>query len=192
MIRLALMLLTVSILVLQGRGEEPRADRLPGTGAAKVVWVYPFNQRTSAAFPGLGDVLGAVVGTLKDEQRFNLIPFGFATSLKPLAEDRLVEATAENRAWAERFVKRAHPRNGDAEPALGKAFGLEPAEIWLLADDDLGEQIVKRIRELNRRKRVTIHAVALVEKADAPEFVFETQLKQIAEENGGTFRRLGK
>lgn len=192
MIRLALMLLTVSILSLQARGEEPRAPRLPGTDAAKVVWVYPFNQRTSAAFPGLPDALSAAIAALKDQQRFNLIPFGFATSLKPLAEDRLVEATAENRAWADRFLKRAHPRNGDAEPALRQAFSFEPAEIWLLADDDLGEQVVKRVRELNRRKRVTIHTVAMVEKADAPEFVFETQLKQIAEENGGTFRRLGK
>jgi hypothetical protein len=50
--------------------------------------------------------------------------------------------------------------------------------------------LATKARELNRAREIRINTISFVNEKDMDELEFEKELKAIAKENGGTFRRV--
>jgi len=69
---------------------------------------------------------------------------------------------------------------------LTQAFRLEPDTIFLLTDGEFDREIVGHIERLNRDKQVRIHTICFIYSNGEP------MLKEIARDNGGTYKYVGE
>lgn len=136
------------------------------------------------------------VKALKPTQGFNII---FFTGGEPQALDnrRLVPATPDGKKRAYDFIEqmRTGPQTNPI-PAIEMAFAQDVELIYLLTDGDFNfdvnanEQVLAKIRSLNKDGKVKINTIALVGDEDeqaSQKRMFVELLKQIADENGGRF-----
>lgn len=126
------------------------------------------------------------INRLKPAQSFYVLFFNDETY--PLYHPRpakgLQTATAANKAKAGRWINSRRPfSTTDPDLALQQALEMKPDVIFLLTDGELDEpdRVRRSIREHNTSS-VTIHTIAF------ENFEASGTLKQIADENHGTFQ----
>ena len=150
-----------------------------------------------------GRQLLKTIGELREPTQFNVITFAGSPNFW---EKGLKPATETHRRRAARWVsKQLLPRGGtNTYDTLLRALHENPEldTLYLLSDGlptagkaTVPEQILARVRDLNRLRRVRIHTIALLlgappdeerggvgETADMTDF-----MRRLAEQNGGTF-----
>jgi hypothetical protein len=141
-------------------------------------------------FASLRGELNQAVIRLTPIQSFGITFFGDKQA--NTLHSQLVMATPENKLRATNFLEDVTPR-GETNPlpALELAFKQKPQLIFLLTDGDFpdNEVVLTRIRQLNRDRLVKINTIAFVNEADT-DTAFIALLKQIAIENGGTYKHV--
>jgi hypothetical protein len=109
-------------------------------------------------------------------------------------DSNLLMATPENKIRAEKFLDDVIPK-GETKPIPGieLAFKQKPELIYILTDGDFpdNEAVLKRIRELNRDKKVKVNTIAFVSDTDT-DTAFMDLLKQIAKENNGVYKHVAE
>lgn len=157
--------------------------------ARSVVYVMDRSGSMSDTFSLLQRELMRAIGSLNDEQLFNVIWFneGKAKELFP----RLKKATLENKRDAFAAIKEIVP-SGQTDPmdAVRRALNYRPDVMFLLSDGDFGEQnrrIISTIAQRNKGRATLINTIL---------FVYDTMgdgenvLRQIAVANGGVFKHV--
>jgi uncharacterized protein with von Willebrand factor type A (vWA) domain len=115
-------------------------------------------------------------------QRFQVL---FFSSGEPLAlpRGRLLDATRENKDRTREFLDAVLPASGtDPSAAIRRAFALRPEVLYILTDGEFEPAVVDLVKELNADGRARVHTLALLYREG------EAALKQIAAQNGGTYR----
>jgi Mg-chelatase subunit ChlD len=109
----------------------------------------------------------------------------FDGGAEKLPANNMLAATPKNVSWAEDWVK-SRGMGGGTDPceALKSGFNLKPDTVWLLTDGQFNDEAgaLGVIRRGNSKKSVRINTFAFMDR------VGERVLKQIAQENDGTYR----
>lgn len=160
-----------------------------GQNARSVVYVMDRSGSMTDTFTLLQRELMRAVGSLNQEQLFNVLWFneGKATELFP----RLKSATIENKREAFDAIKSIVP-SGQTQPidAVKRALSYQPDVMFMLSDGDFGEdnkRLIGLIRQANTGRRTRINTIL---------FVFDTigsgerVLREIAESNGGAYKHV--
>jgi hypothetical protein len=125
---------------------------------------------------------------LPPEAQFQIIFYNLQPEMMNVggAAKRLVRANDQGKRLASQFMDRTTPDSGTEHlPALKMAISMEPDVIFFLTDaDDLRAGDVKTSTDLNKG-RARIHTIAF---GIGPEVDGESQLRNLAEKNGGTHR----
>lgn len=160
-----------------------------GRKANSIVYVLDRSGSMSDTFESLRSELLRTVGSLAEDQMFNIIWFsdGPATEFSP----RMAPATIENKRKAFDAVRRIVPK-GQTEPvdAIRRGFNHQPDVIYLLSDGAFGEEndnVIRLIREKNRNKQTVVNTILFVEDTGGDG---ERVLRAIAEENGGSYKHV--
>jgi uncharacterized protein with von Willebrand factor type A (vWA) domain len=131
------------------------------------------------------------IDILQPIQAFNVLFFRDEKVLTA-SQSQLLMANPENKRKTYDFLGEVESRGGtDPVPALTMAFRQRPQLIYLLTDGDFpdNERVIRKIRELNREKRVKVNTIAFISSSDEDAVKgFVAVLKQIAQENGGQFK----
>jgi hypothetical protein len=161
-----------------------------GPGAHSVAFLCDASGSMLNKFASLRGELNQAVIRLTPIQSFGITFFGEKQA--NTLNSQLVMATPENKLRATNFLEDVTPR-GDTNPlpALELAFKQKPQLIFLLTDGDFPDNalVLTRIRQLNRDGHVKINTIAFVNEADV-DTAFIALLKQIAKENGGTYKHV--
>ncbi len=181
-----------------GLGDRDRAGGGPvgslwgvgeGQVAESIVYVMDRSGSMGDAFSLLQRELLRAIGSLEEDQLFNVIWFNEGTGEE--LSKRMLAATFDNKRDAFRAIKRIVP-SGQTEPidALRKGLGYRPDVMFLLSDGDFGEdnnRIMQIIRQKNKKKKTRINTIL---------FVYDTVgdgervLRAIADANNGTFKHV--
>ena len=96
---------------------------------------------------------------------------------------RLIEATERNKHLAFEFIDGIIAQ-GETDPseALRRAFAEGPDTILVLTDGEFDPQVARLVKDLNKDGKVKVHTYGFLYKTS------EAILKQIAAENGGTYK----
>lgn len=118
---------------------------------------------------------------MTEEQKFYIVFFSDRFLAMPATS--LVAATEESQARYLRWMSDV-PSGGQTDPegAIQLALQLDPDVIYFLSDGEFKYGLVKRIAAMNRTG-VTIHTVCFGGTEDK-----NVSLRQIAEQNGGTYQ----
>jgi len=133
----------------------------------------------------------AIVG-MSPEQSFGLVFFQNFKCAELNIE--LLPANAANKHRAALFLEGVRIESKtNPIPGLEAVFLQNPEVIYLVTDGDFPDNaaVLKKIRELNKDKKVTIHTIAFVGQADS-DTDFITLLKTIAAENRGQYRNVNE
>ena len=160
------------------------------------VFVCDATGSTSPKFTALRVRLSRTIQNLRPAQSFDVLFFGgngtssFSGWLKQPAN--LVVATSPNKNRFSEFFAAVVPHGSDSPlAAVEMAIQEQPDVIYLLTDSlDESDKVAKRIRELNPDRKIRINTIAFLNNDEIKHHVdvsFKEGLKQIAEENGGTF-----
>lgn len=160
-----------------------------GQHARSIVYVMDRSGSMGDTFELLQRELLRAIGSLEDEQLFNVIWFNEGPGAE--LSKRLLAATLKNKRRAFGEIKRIFP-SGQTEPidALRKGLSYRPDVLFLLSDGDFGEdneRIMKIISKKNKDRATVINTIL---------FVYDTMgdgervLRAIAEANGGTFKHV--
>ncbi len=160
-----------------------------GQLARSVVYVMDRSGSMGETFSLLQRELMRAIGSLNDDQTFNVIWFNEGPATQ-LAEEML-PATIGNKREAFRAIKRIFP-TGQTQPVDAVRLGLthKPDVLFLLSDGDFGEnnqQVVKMINQKNKRKATMINTILFVYDAGGDG---ERVLRAIAEANKGIFKHV--
>ena len=118
---------------------------------------------------------------LEDHQKFFIVFFNTASHPQP--KDGLIRATDENKYLVKKWVMQQVPSGGtDPLESIERAMKKRPEAIFILSDGNFDFSVVTAVETLNTQFDVPIHTVAFVVDAHT--------LKQIAEENQGTYRHM--
>ena len=118
---------------------------------------------------------------LEDHQEFFIVFFN--TKSHPQPKDRLIRATDENKALVKKWVMQQVPTGGtDPLESILRAMEKGPEGIFVLSDGNFDFSVVTTVGTLNKQFSVPIHTIGFVADAHT--------LKQIAEENQGTYRHV--
>jgi hypothetical protein len=153
------------------------------------------SMRQDGAFDAAKKELMRSLSSMKPKQRFHISFFGEEVeSLKSQdgdVEKYPVYATPENLSRAYDWLNRVLIQKGwPPNDALTKAIQMQPDGIFLLFDGDTKVDVAKFLRKANRSDdilsadvaRVPIHVIHFCNES------FQRQMRQIAEENAGTYR----
>lgn len=175
-----------------GGGIGPKAPFIGMSGnATRVAFVCDASGSMLSEFDSLRVQLRISVNKLKPIQFFNIIFFQNQGAMA--LADNLIPATAENKRKAEEFLLNVGAANRtDPLPAIEKAFSHNPRPqlLYLLTDGEFpsNDEVIKKIKDLNRNKKVLINTIAFVNRDDT----YERVLRKIADENGGDFRYVSR
>jgi hypothetical protein len=159
-------------------------------GAGTVVFVLDrsVSMGPSGALARARRELAACLRALPEFVRFQVIPYNKVAEPLPLGgHGELVPAGPETVAEAIRRVEELLPAGAtDHVRALRRALLFKPAVIVFLTDaDDLLRQDIPALGRLNAG-RARIHVIELNDSAPRA----MSLLRQLAEDNGGTYRRI--
>ncbi|HSU68098.1 MAG TPA: hypothetical protein VLJ39_14570 [Tepidisphaeraceae bacterium] len=141
-------------------------------------------------FSDLRRELNKAIQSLKPYQSFAITFFQGERFLS--FNPQLLLANPENKLRAMNFLEDVSPRSTtDPIPSLELAFKQKPQLVFLLTDGDFPDNaaVLGKIRQLNHDGAVKINTIAFVGQADT-DTAFIGLLKQIAQENGGTYRHV--
>jgi hypothetical protein len=123
--------------------------------------------------------------TLPQNARFMIYFFDGGVEKLPSNNNNMLAAVPKNISWAEGWVKSRGMGGGtDPRAALKSGFNLKPDTVWLLTDGQFNDEAgaLSVIRHANSKKSVRINTLAFMDRDG------ERVLKQIAQENDGTYR----
>jgi hypothetical protein len=160
-----------------------------GQVAKSVVYVMDRSGSMGDTFDLLQRELMRAIGTLREDQLFNVIWFNEGPA--DVLSSRMLAATFENKRTAFTAIKKIVP-SGQTEPtdALRKGLEFKPDVLFLLSDGDFGEdndEMLRIIKQKNKGLATTINTIL---------FVYDTMgegeriLRTIAEANKGTFKHV--
>jgi ribosomal protein S27E len=170
-----------------GESEGPRASFYgSGGNAYKVCYVIDRSGSLLDVFDYLRNELKQSIRNLVPQQQFHVIFFagGRPEEMEP---SKLVYATSANKARAFKYLDSIVP-GGQTQPgpALERAFKCRPELIYFMTDGDFPPQILDRLRQLNRSKKVKINTLSFVFKPG------EQLLRQIASDHGGQYKHVSE
>lgn len=180
-----------------GGGLGPKGPVFGNGGNARTIaFVCDASGSMLAKMPALKAELSKVVhNNLKPIQAFNVL--FFSSQGKPVAalsRESLIFATPDNKRRFDDFIGTIST-TGDTDPIPGieMAFRQHPQLIYLLTDGEFpaNDAVLARIRALNADKKAKINTIAFTNSDDIKNHVdvaFKKFLKQVADENGGTFK----
>jgi hypothetical protein len=158
---------------------------IPGQRANSVVFLCDSSGSMMNKFDTLRQELRKAVDGLKGGQAFDII---FFSADRYVALDaQLLLALPEAKRKAYDFLDKTAPHDSsDPIPGLRAAFATKPELIYMLTDGDFpnNAQVLEELRKLNKDKKVKINTIAFMDRGEE----YEKLLKQIADENGGTFK----
>jgi hypothetical protein len=122
------------------------------------------------------------IGDMAESDGFHIIFFSSGPPVE-MPPRRLVNATDHNKQLAFEFIDGVIAR-GETDPsqALERAFAAKPDIIYLLTDDGFDPHVARLVKDLNKDGKVKVHTIGFLYKTS------EAILKQIAAENGGTYK----
>ncbi len=189
----------------KGRGGEGRAGAGGGGKAAfmginaeakRIVYVVDFTKSMDeeGRIDRAKSELMRSIHDLPPDASFAVVIFSTPDdkSIQMPPEGVLVPATASAKSSAGNWVKAQPTLDGATTPsdAMERALRLNPEAIFFLTDGGFysidAQRLFERIATLNKDHKIAIHTVALHTEDGAHD------LKQIAEENGGTYRFVPK
>jgi hypothetical protein len=117
---------------------------------------------------------------LGPEKSFFIIFFPY----KPMPADGPLPATSENIQRITNWIFSVGHKYDWSGPtdALLKGFQFEPDTMWLLSDGKFSRTVATGLRKVNEGARVHIHTIGFYSREG------ESIMRQIAEENNGTYR----
>lgn len=167
-----------------------------GQRAKSIVYVLDRSGSMQDVFPLLKRELKKAVGTLDDDQSFNVLWFK-ARKYDELSK-RLLPATMANKRKAFEVIDAIQPE-GHTNPidALRRAFGYQPDVLFLISDADFfpnNDRVVRLIGERNRRRLTTVNTILVVYDeggggGDRVEMAVRL-FRAIAESNDGVYKRV--
>jgi hypothetical protein len=158
---------------------------IPGQRANSVVFLCDSSGSMMNKFDTLRQELRKAVDRLKGGQAFDII--FFSADRFVALDNQLLLALPEAKRKAYEFLDRTAPHgSSDPIPGLRAAFAAKPELIYMLTDGDYpnNAQVLEELRKLNKDKKVKINTIAFMDRGEE----YEKLLKQIADENGGTFK----
>jgi hypothetical protein len=154
------------------------------------------SMRRDGAFEAARKEIVRSLSSMKPKQRFFISFFG--KEIDPMVfESGVVEkypvyAKPENLTKTIDWLSRVQVQKEGLPPnnALTEAIGMQPDGIFLLFDGDTKVDVAKYLRRVNRSDdiltagmpKIPIHVVHFFQDE------FQKQMRQVAEENGGTYR----
>jgi hypothetical protein len=139
-------------------------------------------------FPKAKVELIRVLRALPQNARFMIYFFDGGAEAMPA--NAMLAAVPKNIQFAEKWINGRTFGSGGTNPsqALRFTFSLKPDTVWLLTDGKFfnDETVVARIRQANPQKKIRINTLAIMDRQGEP------VLKQIASENDGTYRFVGR
>ena|SRR6185437_8991012 len=173
-----------------GGGIGPKGPVFGNGGNARMItFVCDASGSMINKMASLKDQLNKAVVGLKPIQSFNIIFFQ-DNKCDSVTPEGLIPATPENKRKSGLFLEGVTTTGTtDPIPGIEKAFKTHPQLIYLLTDGDFpdNDAVLKKIRDLNKDKRVKINTIAFVGQSDN-DTAFKDLLATIAKENGGTFK----
>ncbi|MBN1344991.1 MAG: VWA domain-containing protein [Phycisphaerae bacterium] len=170
-----------------GEGDGPRASFYgSGGNAYKICYVIDRSGSLLDTFFYLRDEIKRSIRALVPQQQFHVI---FFSQGKPeeMPAKKLVYATQANKDAAFKYLDTVVPGGQtDPGPALERAFHYKPELIYFMTDGDFSADVLERLRQLNRDKKIKINTFSFVFKPG------EELLRQIAEENGGRYKHVSE
>ncbi|MDB5321117.1 MAG: hypothetical protein JWN40_2748 [Phycisphaerales bacterium] len=158
---------------------------IPGQRANRVIFLCDSSGSMMNKFDTLRQELRKAVDRLKGGQAFDII--FFSADRYVTLDNQLLLALPEAKRKAYDFLDKTAPYDSsDPIPGLRAAFATKPELIYMLTDGDFpnNAQVLAEIRTLNKDPKVKINTIAFMDRGEE----YEKLLKQIAEENGGTFK----
>lgn len=167
-----------------------------GQRARSVVYVLDRSGSMVEMFPLLKQELKRSIGSLEEDQRFNVIWFA-AGDYAELSQ-KMLPATFANKRLAFEDINKPIEPAGHTDPtgALRRAFGHKPDVLFLVSDADFApnnDRVVRTIKERNNRKKTTVNTILMVyDRGGGGQRVEEAidLLQLIAEDNNGTYKRV--
>ena len=153
--------------------------------ARRIAFVCDASGSMMSKFDLLRVELRKAIEMLRLPQSFSVIFFQETTCTT--SDAKLLLATPECKRKAYDFVDRTAARSGtDPLPAIRLAFQQGAELIYLLTDGDFpdNDAVIQELRKLNSTKKVKVNTLAFIDRDES----YEKVLKQIAAENGGSFR----
>jgi hypothetical protein len=164
-------------------------DPAGATFSRRIIFLCDVSESMKTNMPTLQRELGRAINGLKPIQAFDILLMGqgepvlFAPTYvggkpaqKKLARDFLDKTTAGG------------PRG--TLPAIDLAIRSKPDLLYLLVDRDFSADAVRdRLRETNADHKLRVNVIVLAASTEEGADKF-AHLKRIAEENGGTFRKM--
>ena len=154
------------------------------------------SMRRDGAFDAARKEIVRSLNSMKPKQRYFISFFG--KEIDPMvlehgAVERFpINAKPENLAKTLDWLSRVEVQKEGLPPnnALTEAIGMQPDGIFLLFDGDTKSDVAKFLRRVNRSDdiltagipKVPIHVIHFFQDS------FQKQMRQIAQENGGTYR----
>jgi hypothetical protein len=168
-----------------GGGANVDFCSVPGARVNRVAFLCDSSGSMMNKFDTLRQELHKAVDLLKPIQSFDII--FFSADRFVALDSQLLLALPEAKRKAFDFLDKTAPHDSsDPIPGLRAAFATDPELIFMLTDGDFpnNAQVLEEIRRLNKGKRVKINTIAFMDRGEE----YEKLLKQIADENGGTFK----
>ncbi|MCZ6698534.1 MAG: hypothetical protein O7D94_06360, partial [Planctomycetota bacterium] len=167
-----------------------------GQRARSVVYVLDRSGSMVEMFPLLKRELKRSIGSLEDDQRFNVIWFAAGNYVE--LSQKLLPATFANKRRAFDDINQPIEPAGHTDPtgALRRAFGYKPDVLFLVSDADFApnnDLVVRTIKERNRRKKTAVNTILMVyDRGGGGQRVEEAIafLQSIAEDNNGSYKRV--
>jgi len=153
-----------------------------GGEARKIVYVVDRSGSMTDSIDYVKFELKRSIGELGEEKEFHVIFYSSGPPVE-MPTRRLVNATDRNKQLAFEFIDGVIPQ-GETDPskALERAFEVKPELIYLLTDGEFDKAIVGLVKRLNAGGQVTVHTIGFLYRMG------EQVLKQIADENGGSYK----
>ncbi len=188
-----------------GDGRGPKSNFL-GTGgnAHHVVFVIDRSgsMAIDASFNDVKNEMAYSIMRLHPVQTFHIILFDKGTTIEG-PSNKLVPASEENKDMAAEFLEEQFAQGQtDPIPALRRAFQvLASADkskrgkiVYLLTDGEFpdNDAVIKLLRSLNRSKEVFVNSFLYGSGSDDRDKEAARVRDQIANENGGDFKRISR
>lgn len=157
------------------------------TEAARVFFAIDGSGSMMEAFARVRIEIQRVIKEMPPTMCFNIVVF--ADDGSKLFKQGYVFADDKGKRDAEEYLNRVGPHgSSDPVPAFRTVFAASPDVVFVLTDGDFpnSRQLLEEISKSNAVKKVRINTIATMRSDD-----YDKLLRQIAEENGGRFARLG-
>jgi len=151
-------------------------------GARNIVYVVDRSGSMVPTFEAVRREMRSSIEQLRRSQRFHVVFFNTGQPLENTPK-KLVPATTSQKEQLLTFLDAVQPEGGtEPIPAMERAFAVRPDLIYFLTDGDFDPNLIEKLREWNKDKKVRIFTIAYVSQAG------RALLEQIAREHNGEFK----